>query len=251
MFYNVIKKKSITGIMRTCSDPNKSMQDGLKIPFLCEKCEELFSKYETYFSKHIYTNTVKNDGEISFNSRDDNIAYFLLSIAWRNIKHIMESNEINFTDNEKEKINTVIEEWRKYLYAENMDEIRKIQQFIIPTKNLIFFNNLDWRTHDNVAMDFRAFDEEDTFEFAISFVQVPYFIFITTVWGETNAMKQYRLGCKIKPRTSELPQNITNLLYNNHYTQFLEASNNMTEKQKKTIEDRVNSKLSKSDFSKQ
>ena len=58
MFYNVIKKKSPTGIMRQVTDPNKGIQDGIKLPFLCDECEELFSKYETYFSNNIYTKTI-------------------------------------------------------------------------------------------------------------------------------------------------------------------------------------------------
>lgn len=59
MFYNVIKKKSPTGIMRQVSAPNKGVQDGMKVPLLCERCEELFSKYETYFSNNIFRNSKK------------------------------------------------------------------------------------------------------------------------------------------------------------------------------------------------
>lgn len=44
-----------------------------------------------------------------------------------------------FTNLENEKIDEVIEKWRDILKNENMSEIRKIQQFIIPTKKLKFF----------------------------------------------------------------------------------------------------------------
>lgn len=81
MFYNALKKNSPIGIMRQTASPNQGIQDGLKIPFLCEQCEELFSKYETYFSNNIYTKTIQSNGNIEFNSKDDNISYFLLSIA--------------------------------------------------------------------------------------------------------------------------------------------------------------------------
>lgn len=36
------------------------------------------------------------------------------------------------------------------------------------------------------------------------------------MWGETDTMKQYRLGKTIKPHKSDLPKNITTLLYQNH-----------------------------------
>ena len=88
MFFNAIKKKSPTGIMRQVSDPNKGLQDGIKAPLLCARCEELFSKYETYFSNNIYTKTINVEGEIQFDSRDDRISYFLLSIAWRVMKYV-------------------------------------------------------------------------------------------------------------------------------------------------------------------
>ena len=239
MFYNVIKKKSTTGIMRQVAAPNKGVQDGLKVPFLCERCEELFSKYETYFSDNIYSNAAENDGEICFNSKDDYISYFLLSIAWRIIQYISENDEPTFTENEKNEIEKITEEWRGMLLTENMEEIRKIQQFIIPTKNLEFFRNNKRRIWDNVWLDFVTFDEKDTFKFAFTIVQVPYFIFITTVWGKTDAMKQYRVGKMIKARQSELPQNIVLLLNKKHYDEFLEASEKISEKQKAIIEHRA------------
>lgn len=243
MFYNVIKKKSPTGIMRQVTDPNKGVQDGIKVPFLCDECEELFSKYETYFSNNVYTKTVDDDGIIEFNSRDDNISYFLLSISWRVMKFVREKDETTFTYLENEKVDEVIEKWRDILKNENMSEIRKIQQFIIPTKKLKFFHNIDFRVHDNVMMDFKTFDKEDTFKFAFTIVQVPYFIFITTVWGKTDTMKQYRLGKVIKPHESELPKNVTDLLYDKHYTQYFQAYHGMSEKQKKVIEGRVKKHL--------
>ena len=96
-----------------------------------------------------------------------------------------------------------------HAFDENMEEIRKVQQFIIPTKNLRFFENIPFRVHDNVMIDFKTFDEENTFNFAFTMVQVPYCIFITTVWGNTDTMKQYQLGKAIKSYRSILPKNIT------------------------------------------
>lgn len=217
MFYNAIKKKSLTGIMRQVTDPNKGVQDGLKEPFFCERCEELFSKYETFFSNNIYTKMINNDGEIEFNSRDDNISYFLPSIAWRVMKYTREKDKTTFTEAENKKIDEIIEIWRKLLNTENMEDIRKIQQFIIPTKKLKFFRNIEFRVHDTLMMDLKVFDEKDTFKLAFTVVQVPCLIFITRVWGQTDTRKQYQVGKKIKPHESELAENITRLLYDKHY----------------------------------
>ena len=245
MFYNAIKKNSITGIMRQASEPNVGVQDGLKIPLLCGNCEELFSKYETRFSNEVYTQTIKNNGEIQFDSRQDYISYFLLSIAWRVIVYTMENGEeLTFTDKEKEKINEIIDAWRTILLTENMNEIRKVQQFIIPTKELKFFHNISLRVHDNVMMDFKTFDEKDTFNFAFTIVQIPYFIFITTVWGKSDSMKQYQVGKRIKVCSSRLPKNIEETLRQSHYDQFFEADKKLSDNQRELIEKRVKKKLS-------
>ncbi len=245
MFYNAIKKKSITGIMRQASEPNVGVQDGLKVPLLCGNCEELFSKYETRFSNEIYTQTIKANGEIQFDSRQDYISYFLLSIAWRVIVYTMENDEgLTFTDEEKKKINEIIEEWRAILLAENMNEIRKVEQFIIPTKQLKFFQNINFRVHDNVMIDFKTFDKENAFNFAFTIVQVPYFIFITTVWGKSDSMKQYKVGKRIKVYASQLPKNIEKTLYQSHYSQFFEADKKLSDKQRELIEKRVKKQLS-------
>lgn len=239
MFYNVIKKKSITGTMRMADNPNKGVQDGLKKFLLCERCEELFSKYETYFSNCVYTKTIENEGEISFCSKDDSISYFLLSIAWRVIIYTMKYGKTSFSSDEIKEINKVIENWRTLLASENMKEIYNIQQFIIPTKRLKFFQGKESRIWNNVGFDFKTFDKENSFEFAFTFVQVPYFIFVTTVWGKTDTMKQYKVGKKIKSCQSELPKYITSILRNNHYNEFLKAEKKLSDSQRTKIEERV------------
>lgn len=244
MFYNVIKKNSLIGFMRQTDNPNQSIQDGIKLPFLCAECEELFSKYEKAFSDSIYQNTVKNKGEIQFNSRNDKLAYFLLSISWRVVKYTHEKNLINLTCNEWVKLNEILEKWEKLLLAEDMNEIRKIEQFIIPTKDLKFFKDMPFRSYDNILMDFKTFDSDDTYNFSFTLVQVPYFIFITTFWGHTNSMKQYKLGRIIKAYSSQLPKDITLCLTDLHYNKYFEAYNKISDKQKKTIERRLERKKS-------
>ncbi len=145
----------------------------------------------------------------------------MLSVAWRIMVNTMDSDDSStFTTKEEQKINEVIEEWRKWLLEEELDKIRGVQQFIIPTKELKFFQELkyqlgelgfqvnDRRIVDNASIDCKTSDAEDTFKFGFTIAQVPYFIFITSMWGETDTIKQYRLGKTIKPHKSDLPKNI-------------------------------------------
>lgn len=240
MFYRAIKNKSHTRILREVKNPNKSLQDGLKLQFLCESCEELFSKYETSFSNNIYSKTIKNGGNIQFQSRDDNLVYFLLSIAWRVLKHTREKDSLeSLTNNEKTEVDNVLEHWRKILYTQNKKEIFKVQQFIIPTNKLSFFQDMPQRIYNNCGSDFKTFDKEDTFEYAFTFVQVPYFIFVASVWGQSKTMKQYCINSTIKSRQSTLPKHITTTLEKHQYESFEKADRNLSEKQREIILDRA------------
>lgn len=240
MFYDYIKRNSQTGFMRQVAEPNKRLQDGIKTQLLCGDCEELFSKYECAFSNEIFQIAIANDGECEFDSKNDNLAYFLLSIAWRVIAYTNNiESEDTFTHEEREKIKNIMEEWRGWLYNEDMDKIRNIQQFIIPTKKLPIFENIDFRKKDNVMMDFKTFDQRNEFKHAFTIVQVPFFIFITCVWGKTDTMKGYMLGNRIKPHKSMLPKDITQILCDKHFTNYFAACEKMTDKQKKKIQDTI------------
>ena len=239
MFYNAIKRNSPTGIMREVNNPNKGVQDGVKLPFLCKDCEELFSKYETYFSNNIYTEICQNTGIINIDSRRDEYFYFMLSVAWRVAMYVMETDNPSFSEDEKKLVYATLAEWREWLLYEKMDKIREVQHFLIPTRDLNFFASIPVRISDNVAIDFKTFDKENEFGYAFTFVQVPYFILLSTIWGKTSSMKQFRLGKKIKNRDSVLPKNITNLLHFLHYDKYFQAYDAMSDKQREMIEKRV------------
>lgn len=241
LFYNSIKKDSITGYMRTTANPNKREQDGLKTPLLCGICEEKFSKYETWFSNNVFTPTKENTN-YSFSCKNDELNYFMLSIAWRLL--VFHGKDENFTSKENQRIQEVTELWRTYLNDENMEKIRNIQQFIIPTAALGIFDDISFRRTDNVLGDFRTYDEQDAFKFGFTFIQVPYFIMITTVWGHTDILKgnDIRKNRIIKPRNTMLPKSVLNLLEDYHKTKYLEAYDKITANQQEKIMKDINNK---------
>ena len=85
----------------------------LKLPFLCGECEELFSKYERAFSNRIYQKAIANDGEIRFESEDDALSYFFIVCCLRVIKHTRETDKTTLTECELEKMDGIIETWRR------------------------------------------------------------------------------------------------------------------------------------------
>lgn len=243
MFYKHIKEKSETGGIRLVSDPNKRLQDGLKLPFLCHSCERLFSKYEKYFSDKFFQATKNNPSEIKqYDTKDDNLRYFILSVAWRCLKYIYETDKEmleQFTDEEKLRLESILEHWRDILYKENLKEIRNIQMHLIPTKELSIFKISPEKVYNNVAMDFRTNDKENTFKYAYQYIKIPYFILVCTVWGETSNMKQFLVGKNILVKDSQLPSWVNNLIIS-HLENFESAKSVMSDKQKETILKKVN-----------
>lgn len=238
MFYKHIKEKSETGGIRLVSDPNKRLQDGLKLPFLCHDCELLFSKYEKYFSDNFFQTTKNNPSEIKqYDTKDDKLRYFILSVAWRCLKYIYETDKEmleQFTDEEKSKLESVLEHWRYILYSENLKEIRIIQMHFIPTKELSIFRSSSEKVYNNVAMDFKTKDEKNTFKYAYEYIKVPYFIFICTVWGETSNMKQFLVGKNILVKDSQLPKWLNSLIIS-HLQKFESAKEIISEKSIQSI----------------
>lgn len=245
MFYEQIKKNSKTGGLREVSNPNKREQDGLKLPFLCSNCEELFSKYETYFANNILVKMIEDPENYSFSTSDDNIRYFLLSVAWRVLRMLVETDVQmmeNFTDNEKLKLYDVLDKWRLILKNQNIEDISNCEMFIIPTIKLKLFEKHPSMIYNNVSIDFKTFDQEDEFNHAFIYIKVPYYIFVITVWGSTTNLKQNKVGKIIKPRVSQLPIWLEQIIIKHINVDFANAVENMSPKQIDSINHRVNVK---------
>ena len=79
--YKWINKTSATGKMRGLGNPNKTEQDGFKSYLLCGKCEDKFSKYETWFANNFFHPSIK-EVKVSY-SYNENLFKFAASIFWR------------------------------------------------------------------------------------------------------------------------------------------------------------------------
>lgn len=179
IFIKYIKKQSLTKGLRKTTDPNIRLQDGEKVEFLCHSCEELFSKYETHFSNN-YFNVILKNNEIVLNTDDDKLRYFLLSIAWRHLKRLLETDmEMMKTLSAEEinKLNEVLEHWRNILLEENLPELKSIKMHLIPTSKLSIFKNYPRNRKNNIGADFKIYGDVNSFKNAFTYIIVPYFMF--------------------------------------------------------------------------
>lgn len=236
LFFKALKNKSEDNSFRDLSVPNRRTQDGIKVYLLCNDCEEKFSKYETYYSNRFLKKF--SDENNSINTNDNYLRYFLLSLHWRLLVWKTLNDNImmdNMNDSEKNAFFDVLELWRKALDSEDYDTIRSIRMRLIPTKKLEFIHNHKSFFLDSVLYDFIYPPEDKNFDFAISYLQVPNFIFICEVWGKYDKMKPFILGKKIKiPKSITFPKEIL-IIISNAYGFSLEALKKLTPKQKKLL----------------
>lgn len=76
-------KKTAIGSIRNTENPNKTLQDSEKLYMLCGKCEDLFSKNETWFANklfHPYLNKEKTVFDYDYN-----LFFFITSVNWRSL----------------------------------------------------------------------------------------------------------------------------------------------------------------------
>lgn len=76
-----LKKTSGTGHIRRSETPNLRVQDGCKIPLLCQDCEQLFGGWEKHFAEDIFIPLHKNpESRVSYGPW---LEKFAVSVSWR------------------------------------------------------------------------------------------------------------------------------------------------------------------------
>ncbi|MFQ9696626.1 MAG: hypothetical protein ACLRY5_07335 [Zhenhengia sp.] len=246
-FYNYIKKNSPANGLRTTQDPNQRVQDGLKLYFLCNECEQLFSKYERKFNQLVFQPISENPLECSIDTKYDEIAYFLLSVAWRSILCEYEKDEeaLDMTDIERERLGQILEEWRQILKDEQLNKLEKKEMYMIPTEKLEVFEQ-SRHNRNNVSITYKIFGREDQFDWAFSCIQVPHLLFVVNTWNSNDKrMKANQIGKVIKARKTRLPKELERVI-DGFLVQFYDAKDRISDKQieniRKTVEKKQQSK---------
>lgn len=235
-FFDYIKENSPTGGIRDINIPNRRLQDGKKVPFLCHDCEEKFSKYETYFSQKYFGLLSSSDDSID--TRNDHLRYFILSLHWRMILWVSSQDYAmmnSMSDNEKEAFYEILEKWRFALYNEDFEVIRSINMRLIPTRKLQGVYDFKNFFAKGVVSDFKFQSEKDSFEFAISYIQVPHCISICEFWGNYPKMTGFKVGKRIPiPKNISFPKEIQ-MIIDRNYNEFIKSANKITQKQAESI----------------
>lgn len=127
-----LRENSATGFLRLKTIPNHRVQDGFKIPLLCQKCETLLNAFETPFSREIFYPLHQEDRfRLGYG---DWCLKFAVSVSWRSLLYILKTAADTgpaFPDKVSASISEALDTWRGVLLGKRRDPGR-FEQHLLP-----------------------------------------------------------------------------------------------------------------------
>lgn len=173
-----IKKTSATNITRDYQGKRK--QDAYKKYLLCRKCEEKFSKFESYFASHIFHKLIqeKITSPVEYDKR---LGDFIISISWRFL--------FDYIEEQKNEGNVISENLRTYLekssnYLNNKNDSLDYGIYLIPwgkpteESKTKLQRKFEWYTLRAGDLTY-ARDKSESIQFI--FCQLPYFSLVAAI----------------------------------------------------------------------
>jgi hypothetical protein len=114
--YRWLRRRSGTGHIRQTDDPNRRVQDGLKLRWLCNACEGRFSRFETAFATGMFYPWHDGNHCVAY---DERLLKFCVSVSWRVLKFARGRNKGHSYTPEQEALLVRAEaRWRAFLNGE-------------------------------------------------------------------------------------------------------------------------------------
>ncbi|WP_223592417.1 hypothetical protein [Neobacillus bataviensis] len=110
-----LRKTSEAGDLRNPFNPNKPENDLLSIYLLCSKCEDMFNKSETIFSKKIFHKYQEGASKFDY---DDWLINFVISLSWRIGTLYFINNSFDETNSKHLQLNEALNIWGSYLLGD-------------------------------------------------------------------------------------------------------------------------------------
>lgn len=121
--------KSDGGHIRHTDAPNKRVQDGPKLYWLCSDCEKIFERYETEFSKKLFHPWLSGTMQVPYS---DWLIKFCTSVSWRILKYARDHNpEAKYSDEQLTLLDESEERWRLFLQGKVPHPARFEQHLLI------------------------------------------------------------------------------------------------------------------------
>lgn len=207
-FFRWLKESSATGYFRDSGNINLRVQDGFKLPFLCESCEDVLGKSETKFSRDVFYPFVKDDGVIC--PYDEHMLRFGVSLVWRALKYSCEHARMeHFRGRHLASTNSALETWAKYLLRKS-DSLGAHEIHLLPFSGAIDYAGAEQipRNLNHFLRRSAEFHPICSDEHAASYVKMGPFIFFGLICYPNTAEW---VGTKIEKAGIFQPGNFTAL----------------------------------------
>ncbi|MGJ0505780.1 MAG: hypothetical protein ACR652_01335 [Methylocystis sp.] len=146
--YRWLRSRSGTGHIRHSENPNRRVQDGLKLHWLCDDCEGHFSRYETAFATKVFHPWHSGQYRIAYEGW---LLKFCVSVSWRVLKYARGNNRnAPYSDEQRELMDRAEAHWRAFL----KDEVPHPAQF---EQHLLIFDTIDATGISNLPTNFNRF----------------------------------------------------------------------------------------------
>ena len=228
------------------STPNRRVQDGIKLYWLCDGCETLLSISEGAFSSRIFHPLVRDSGRPVRYA--EWMMHFCTSVSWRVLQYFMtEGTPESHSDAETDQMALADQAWREVLLG-HRKHAGKHEQHFLPVDEIVSFSgsfapNINRYLMRAVQMDLCA-GRESLFTFAklgrfiiLGFVHEP----TPRVWVGT---KVHANEGTISPRNYTLPAGFGSYL-NDKALQTAKSLSSMSDEQHNKVDGALRQNIEK------
>ena len=124
-----LRTRSGKGHLRHTDNPNRRIQDGLKLHWLCGTCEGQFGRYETAFATNVFHPWHSGDYRITYK---DWMLRLCVSVSWRVLKYARGRNaDAQYSEEQNRLMDEAESRWHSFLRDEVPDPAKFEQHMLI------------------------------------------------------------------------------------------------------------------------
>ncbi len=211
-----LRETSATGHIRSGEAPNKRVQDGMKLPLLCQDCETLFSSFETAFSSRVFYPYTENPKRPY--AYENWMLKFCVSISWRVLESARRRGKLHsLSDQYTPYVMNALQAWREFLISSSPHP-GEFEQHLLPLYLVDRSTNIPNMPTNINRYFMRCIDIDIAYSGAVIFTYAKLGPFV--IMGLVKNPKEKWVGTKVhlrfgsvSARRFELPLGLMNYIF--------------------------------------